>query len=81
MPRLRTLVIKDDAMNAQVVTIGAEHVDEELHMLSVIRQGYYIGENFGTLAVLAPKRVNYRQVCALLEYLGTALSKHWERSL
>ncbi|MCH7573552.1 MAG: heat-inducible transcription repressor HrcA [Candidatus Marinimicrobia bacterium] len=81
VPRLRTLVINDEAMHAQVVTIGAEHGDEELHMLSVIRQGYYIGENFGTLAVLAPKRVNYRQVCALLEYLGTALSEHWERTL
>ena len=59
----------------QVVTIGTEHDDDELSMLSVIRQGYYLGDNFGTLAVLAPKRVDYRQVCALLDYLATTLNE------
>ena len=73
MDRLRSLVETRSAAGKPVVTIGAEHEDDLLDMLAIIRRGYYVGRNFGTLAVLAPKRVDYAHVCAVLDYLSTRM--------
>lgn len=73
MDRLRSLVETRSAAEKPVVTIGAEHEDDLLDMLAIIRRGYYVGRNFGTLAVLAPKRVDYAHVCAVLDYLSSRM--------
>ena len=73
MDRLRSLVETRSAAEKPVVTIGAEHEDDLLDMLAIIRRGYYVGRNFGTLAVLAPKRVDYGHVCAVLDYLSSRM--------
>lgn len=73
MDRLRILVETRSAAGKPVVTIGAEHEDDLLDMLAIIRRGYYVGRNFGTLAVLAPKRVDYAHVCAVLDYLSARM--------
>lgn len=72
--RLRNLVVPRYPGNEPDVTIGTEHQDADLEMLATIRRGYYVGYNIGTIAVLAPKRVNYRHVCAILDFLSVTMT-------
>ena len=73
--RLRALVQGSDLEQAVQVTIGTEHDDEQLETFATISRGFYQGGNLGVMAVLAPKRVNYAQVFAILEFLSTTLSE------
>jgi heat-inducible transcriptional repressor len=57
------------------VTIGTEHQDQRMEILASISSGYAWGHTVGSMAVLAPKRVLYPHVVALMEYLSSAVSE------
>ena len=73
--RLRNLFIEHRSAGATHVTIGDEHGEEELATFASISRSFYRGSAVGTLAVLAPKRVNYSQAFAVLEFLGTTMTQ------
>ncbi len=73
--RLRALILDDQNEQEVCVTIGTEHGDEQLETFATIRRGFYQGNSLGIIAVLAPKRVNYAQVFALLEFLSHTLTE------
>jgi heat-inducible transcriptional repressor len=55
------------------VTIGEEHQDKGLATFATISRSFSHYDSTGTLAVLAPKRVNYPQVFAVLEFMSNTL--------
>jgi heat-inducible transcriptional repressor len=60
---------------AQVVTIGKEHKQEQLHQLSVVRHTFYVGENeAGVIALVGPTRMRYETSIPLVSYTAKALS-------
>ncbi|MFB0516017.1 MAG: heat-inducible transcriptional repressor HrcA [Candidatus Neomarinimicrobiota bacterium] len=73
--RLRELLLGDRPEGYIHVTIGHEHEDEELETFATISQSFHLGNSLGTLAVLAPKRVNYPLVFAVLEFMSHTVSK------
>ena len=73
--RLRALIQGSHLDEEVQVTIGTEHDDEQLETFATISRGFYQGGNLGVMAVLAPTRVNYAQVFAILEFLSNTLSE------
>ncbi|UCD39086.1 MAG: heat-inducible transcription repressor HrcA [Fidelibacterota bacterium] len=73
--RMRELICGEDNQAATSVTIGHEHQDEQLETFATISRNYCHGNSSGTLAVLAPKRVNYPRVFAILEFMDKTISE------
>jgi heat-inducible transcriptional repressor len=71
--RLRELFSTVDSGPDVKVTIGEEHRDKGLATFATISRSFSHYDSTGTLAVLAPKRVNYPQVFAVLEYMSNTL--------
>lgn len=71
--RLRELFSSPESRSHVKVTIGEEHGDEGLATFATISRGFTHYDSTGTLAVLAPKRVNYPQVVAVLEFMSNTL--------
>lgn len=71
--RLRELFPTVDSGPEVKVTIGEEHGDKGLVSFATISRGFSHHDSTGTLAVLAPKRVNYPQVFAVLEFMSNTL--------
>ena len=73
--RLRSLFSEKMRSSEVKVTIGTEHQDQRMEILSSISSGYAYGHTTGSMAVLAPKRVLYPHVIALMEFLSNAVSE------
>ncbi len=73
--RLRALLLGSQPEEEMTVTIGREHGDERLTTFATISRGFYHGGSLGTMAILAPKRVNYPQVFAVLEFMSSTVSE------
>ncbi|MEE9464000.1 MAG: heat-inducible transcriptional repressor HrcA [Candidatus Neomarinimicrobiota bacterium] len=78
--RLQALLLSDDPGDRTQVTIGQEHHDEQLVTFTTISRGFFHAASMGTVAVLAPKRIDYPQVFTVLEFLGDTLTELMERS-
>ncbi len=72
---LRALLFKNADVEGLTVTIGGEHGNEQLATFATISRSFYYGGTVGTMALLAPKRVNYPQVIAALDFISTAVSR------
>jgi len=75
---LRSMLLGHEPKGDVQVTIGHEHDDEQLETFATISRGFYLGDSFGTLAVLAPKRIDYPQVFGILDYLSAIISELME---
>lgn len=56
------------------VTIGSEHSDERMADYSMIATRYRIGETFGTIGLIGPKRMNYARLMSLVGYVANTLT-------
>lgn len=72
--RLRGLLREPRSGKRMSVTIGDEHGDEELTTFATISRSFYRGSSLGTLAILAPKRMDYPQAFAVLEFLSDTVT-------
>ncbi len=62
------------------VYIGRENAGNGLDNCSIVTIPYYIGDNeYGTLIVVGPTRMNYRGVIPLLEYVAKSMPKLYNR--
>ncbi|UCH61865.1 MAG: heat-inducible transcription repressor HrcA [Fidelibacterota bacterium] len=73
--RLRNLLLDSGSEDQMAVTIGGEHRDERLATFATISRGFYYGDSLGTMALVAPKRINYPQVFAVLEFISNSVSE------
>lgn len=72
--RLRELTWVEDDDEEAHVTIGTEHGDQALETFATISRRFHLGGDTGTLAILAPKRVDYAKAVAVLDYLGRKIA-------
>ncbi|UCH09178.1 MAG: heat-inducible transcription repressor HrcA [Fidelibacterota bacterium] len=72
---LRAVICRDNLDPELTVMIGHEHGEEQLERFATISCGYFYGDSIGTMAVLAPKRVNYPHVFAVLEFIRKSISE------
>ena len=62
------------------IYVGYENNCDGLEECSIITVPYYIGDNeYGTLVLVGPTRMNYRGVIPLLEYVAKSMSKLYNR--
>lgn len=62
------------------VSIGSENLNAGLDNCSIISTPYYIDDNeYGTIILVAPTRMNYRGVLPLLEYVAKSMPKLYNR--
>lgn len=65
---------------ADVVTIGKENRAEQMHRFSIVRKGYYIGDNeVGVVAIVGPTRMDYDGSIPLVNFTADALSRSLTR--
>ncbi len=66
--------------NGLKINIGTENNYDGLENCSTISIPYYIGDNeYGTIAIVGPTRMNYRGVVPLLEYVAKSMTKLYNR--
>ncbi len=58
------------------VTIGEENGDNRLQSCAVISACYNRGRDVGTLGVIGPKRLKYRQVLPLVDFMAKTMSHY-----
>jgi heat-inducible transcriptional repressor len=58
------------------VSIGSEHEQKKLKEYSFVSKEYQIGETFGTLGIIGPKRMAYSKIVAIVDYLAKVLSDY-----
>ena len=62
------------------IHIGNENISEGLENCSIISIPYYMGDNeYGTIIIVGPTRMNYRGVIPLLEYIAKSMTKLYNR--
>lgn len=62
------------------IHIGSENMCEGLEECSIISLPYYMGDNeYGTIVLVGPTRMNYRGVIPLLEYIAKSMTKLYNR--
>ena len=62
------------------VHIGTENLCDGLDSCSIITIPYFIDDNeYGTILLVGPKRMNYRGVIPLLEYVAKSMTKLYNR--
>lgn len=62
------------------VLIGSESMCDGLEECSIISLPYYMGDNeYGTIVLVGPTRMNYRGVIPLLEYIAKSMTKLYNR--
>jgi len=58
------------------IHIGAENLCKGLEDCSIVSMPYFIGDGeYGTIVLVGPKRMNYRGVIPLLEYVAKSMDK------
>ncbi|TAK57270.1 MAG: heat-inducible transcription repressor HrcA [Bacteroidetes bacterium] len=56
------------------LAIGEEHKNAKLKNYSIILKTYKVGEVYGTIGILGPKRMNYAKVIPLVNYVAHEVS-------
>lgn len=74
---IKSFTSKGDGLK---VLIGAESMCDGLEECSIISLPYYMGDNeYGTIVLVGPTRMNYRGVIPLLEYIAKSMTKLYNR--
>lgn len=64
------------------VSIGKEHSNEALTELSIVRRAFYAGENeAGTIAIVGPRRMSYREAMTMINLTAKSLTESINRIL
>jgi heat-inducible transcriptional repressor len=63
---------KDDVF----ISIGSEHKQKKLKEYSFVSKEYQIGESYGTLGIIGPKRMAYSKIVAIVDYIAKVLSEY-----
>ncbi len=58
------------------ISIGSEHEQKRLKDYSFVSKEYRIGESFGTLGIIGPKRMAYSKIVAIVDYIAKLLSEY-----
>jgi heat-inducible transcriptional repressor len=58
------------------ISIGSEHDQKKLNEYSFVSKEYRIGESFGTLGIIGPKRMAYSKIVAIVDYVAKILSDY-----
>jgi len=61
--------------NQVFVSIGSENQIEELQEYSFVSKDYKLGDIYGTLGIIGPKRMEYSKIVAIVDYMAKMLSK------
>ncbi len=62
--------------NEQVfISIGSELAERKMEQYSFISKEYKLGETYGTLGIIGPKRMEYSKIVAIVDYLAKMLSQ------
>jgi len=61
--------------NTVTIAIGAENEEDRMKDYSFISTRYMFGNVTGTVGIIGPKRMNYSKLVALVDYLGSTISK------
>jgi len=69
---------QQQAPNAVSITIGVENEEDRMRDYSFISTRYIFGNVTGTIGVIGPKRMNYSKLVALVDYLGSTISKFYQ---
>ncbi len=75
--RLRELAWAGGDDEKAQVTIGSEHHDRSLETFTTISRKFHQHSRTGTLAILAPKRVDYAQSLAVLDFLADTVAEFY----
>jgi len=74
---IKSFTSKGDGLK---VLIGTESMCDGLEECSIISLPYYMGDNeYGTIVLVGPTRMNYRGVIPLLEYIAKSMTKLYNR--
>jgi heat-inducible transcriptional repressor len=57
------------------ISIGKENLEKKLKNYSVITTRYLIGDIFGTVSVIGPKRMNYSKIIPLVDYIAKSITQ------
>ncbi|MBT8380532.1 MAG: heat-inducible transcriptional repressor HrcA [Ignavibacteria bacterium] len=57
------------------ISIGSEHEQKKLNEYSFVSKEYQIGESYGTLGIIGPKRMAYSKIVAIVDYVAKVLSE------
>ena len=72
--------VADTSEGALKIHIGSENKNSGLKDCSIISIPYYIDDNeYGTIILVGPTRMNYRGVIPLLEYVAKSMPKLYNR--
>lgn len=72
-------IARKDAGTLKIM-IGSENTNDGLKNCSIISIPYYIDDNeYGTIILVGPTRMNYRGVIPLLEYVAKSMPKLYNR--
>ncbi len=66
---------KNPADTEVSITIGQEINDQKLSDYSMISKEYKIGDQFGTLGIMGPKRMDYSKIIAAVVYIAEQLTQ------
>ena len=58
------------------ISIGSEHEQKKLNGYSFVSKEYQIGESYGTLGIIGPKRMAYSKIVAIVDYIAKVLSEY-----
>jgi len=58
------------------ISIGSEHEHKKLNEYSFVSKEYQIGESYGTLGIIGPKRMAYSKIIAIVDYIAKVLSEY-----
>ena len=75
--RLRKLAWAAGDDEKPQITIGSEHQDRSLETFTTISRKFHQHGRTGTLAILAPKRLDYAQSLAVLDFLADTVSEFY----
>ena len=65
-----------DLVNGIKITVGTENISNGLSDCSLVNVPYIINDNeFGTILIVGPTRMNYRATLPLLEYVARSMRK------
>ncbi len=56
------------------ISIGNENTEKRLKNYSVISTRYLVGDIFGTVSVIGPKRMNYSRIIPLVDHIAKAIT-------
>ncbi len=63
-------------LNEVFISIGSENEDKKLNEYSYISKEYKLGETYGTLGIIGPKRMEYSKIIAIVDYMAKMLSEY-----